>query len=189
MRISVLVLLIGSWILMACVQTGNSKEVSTPTSVTQYYKCLPCGYDCDTLRFDQPGECPHCKMAKVKAETIRHGNLSASSLCMSTEKNLIFLDVRTPEEFNGTAEEKFGAIKGAINIPVQELEKRIKELEPYKDKKIIVYCSHSHRSPRASYMLTQQGFQQVYNLEGGMSIWQEQVKDPDCNRRLYQNQQ
>ena len=78
--------------------------------------------------------------------------------------------------------------KNAINIPVQELEKRMNELEKYKDKEIIVYCSHSHRSPRASYMLTQNGFKKVTNMLGGMSVWKDQVKKNDCNERLYKQQ-
>jgi rhodanese-related sulfurtransferase len=71
---------------------------------------------------------------------------------------------------------------------VQELESRISELKKYKDKEIIVYCSHSHRSPRASYMLTQNGFNKVTNMLGGMSVWKDQVKKNDCNERLYQQQ-
>jgi rhodanese-related sulfurtransferase len=109
-------------------------------------------------------------------------------MCALKEKSVVFLDVRTPAEFNGTAEDKFGAIKNAINIPVQELESRINELEKYKDKEIIVYCSHSHRSPRASYMLTQRGFKKVTNMLGGMSVWKELVKQNDCNERLYKPQ-
>ena len=57
-----------------------------------------------------------------------------------------------------------------------------------KKKEIIVYCSHSHRSPRASYMLTQNGFKKVTNMLGGMSVWKEQVKKNECNERLYQQQ-
>lgn len=182
-----------SWLLYACSHSGKKSDTGQP-AVTgevfqQYYQCLPCGYDCDTLSFDQPGTCPHCRMERVKKESIRHGNLSIAALCLETRQDLVFLDVRTEEEFSGRAAEKFGAIKGAINIPVQELEKRIKELDPYKGKKIIVYCSHSHRSPMASYLLTQNGFTQIYNLEGGMSVWKEQVNNPDCNQIFYQNQQ
>jgi rhodanese-related sulfurtransferase len=109
-------------------------------------------------------------------------------MCSLDEKNVVFLDVRTPAEFNGNANDKFGAIKNAINIPVQELETRMNELGKYKDKEIIVYCSHSRRSPRASYMLTQNGFKKVTNMLGGMSVWKEQVKKNDCNERLFQQQ-
>jgi len=39
----------------------------------------------------------------------------------------------------------------------------------YKGQEVIVYCSHSHRSPRASYFLTTHGFKNVKNVSGGVS--------------------
>jgi rhodanese-related sulfurtransferase len=152
------------------------------------YTCLPCGSGCDSATYDKPGICSHCNMKLVDKSTIVHKNIEPGKMCSLDEKNVVFLDVRTVAEFNGTAPEKFGAIKNAINIPVQELESRMNELEKYKDKEIIVYCSHSHRSPRASYMLTQNGFKKVTNMLGGMSVWKEQVKKNECNERLYQQQ-
>ena len=152
------------------------------------YTCTPCGADCDNAVFDNPGTCKHCNMALVDKSTIKHKNIQPVEMCSLNEKEVIFLDVRTPAEFNGTAEQKFGAIKNAINIPIQELETRMNELEKYKDKEIIVYCSHSHRSPRASYMLTQKGFTYVTNMQGGMSVWKTQVTKNECNEKLYKAQ-
>ena len=63
-----------------------------------------------------------------------------------------------------------GDIKNAININVQELENRLSQLSKYKDTEILVYCSHSHRSPRASYLLSTNGFKNVSNMSGGVSI-------------------
>ena len=139
------------------------------------YSCLPCGSGCDSAVYDKPGICSHCNMKLVDRSTIVHKDIQPDKMCSLNEKDVVFLDVRTPAEFNGTAKDKFGAIKNAINIPVQELEKRMNELEKYKDKEIVVYCSHSHRSPRASYMLTQNGFQKVTNILGGMILWKEHV--------------
>ena len=162
----------------------NDHAVLRPTQ----YVCTPCGSECDTAVHSQPGTCSQCNMALVDKSTIVHKNISADKMCSLKEKNVVFLDVRTPAEFNGTAELKFGAIKNAINIPIQELEKRTGELEKYKDKQIIVYCSHSRRSPRASYMLTQKGFKNVTNMQGGMSVWKDLVKQNDCHERLYKPQ-
>jgi rhodanese-related sulfurtransferase len=50
------------------------------------------------------------------------------------------------------------------------------QLDSLKDKEIIVYCSHSHRSPMATYMLSQNGFANVKNMSGGMS----EMKVNDC---------
>ena len=145
------------------------------------YACTPCGSACDTIIHNEPGKCKHCNMALVEKSTIVHKSIQPDKMCSLDEKTVVFLDVRTPAEFNGTANEKFGAIKNAINIPIGELEARMNELEKFKDKEIVVYCSHSHRSPRASYMLTQNGFKNVTNMLGGMSVWKQQVKKKDCH--------
>lgn len=162
-------------------RTKKNSNAATDTA----YACLPCGSDCDTRTFSKPGICSHCSMQLVDRKTIVHKNIQPDQMCSLIEKNVLFLDVRTPAEFNGTAEEKFGAIKNAINIPVQQLEARMNELEKYRGKQIVVYCSHSHRSPGASYMLTQNGYKQVINMQGGMSVWKESVKNKACNSKLY----
>lgn len=152
------------------------------------YVCMPCGSDCDKAIHPGPGTCRHCQMKLVDKSTISHKDIAPDKLCLLNEREVIFLDVRTPAEFNGTAAQKFGAIKNAVNIPVQELETRMNELEKYRDKEIVVYCSHSRRSPRASYMLTQNGFKNVTNMLGGMSVWKDFVTQNDCNERLYMAQ-
>jgi len=156
------------------------------------YVCLPCGSDCDAATHKGPGTCGHCNMALVKRSTITQKNIQPKDLCAFVLKegnnNVLLLDVRTVAEFEGKASDKFGRLNNAVNIPVQELEKRMGELDKWKDKEIVVYCSHSHRSPRASYMLTQNGFKHVTNMQGGMSVWKTEVKDKDCNEKLFINQ-
>ena len=156
------------------------------------YVCLPCGNDCDNTIYTKPGSCPHCMMRLVDKASIKFNSIEPDALCSFIkdmgEKNVILLDVRTTEEFNGKDKDKFGKLKGAINIPVQQLEKRMGELNKYKNKEIIVYCSHSHRSPMASYMLMQKGFTKVTNMEFGMSEWKNKVKAGGCSNKLYVKQ-
>lgn len=99
-------------------------------------------------------------------------SIKPSEICAYLKKNpgVILLDVRTKEEFEGEGSPDYGRLKGAINIPVQQLESRLSELSPYREKEIIVYCSHSKRSPRAAYLLLQSGFVKVTNMSGGMSV-------------------
>lgn len=151
------------------------------------YACTPCGADCDIALYDSPGNCTHCQMPLVKKSTIVFKKIEPAQLCsfVASRKRVILLDVRTKAEFEGTVPERFGRLKNAINIPIQELEKRVAELNKYKNKEIVVYCSHSHRSPRASYLLNQHGFKKVTNMQGGMSVWKEQVKEKRCNTNLY----
>lgn len=82
---------------------------------------------------------------------------------MKTNENLIILDVRNPYELSGP----LGYIEGAINIPVQELETRIGELDKYKEKDIRVICRSGRRSLIATNLLLARGFS-AENILGGM---------------------
>jgi rhodanese-related sulfurtransferase len=143
-----------------------------------HYQCIPCGSTCDSLIFSQPGKCPHCKMELVKKPKVEMNTIQPSEICGYLKKNpgVILLDVRTREEFEGEGSPDYGTLKGAVNIPVQQLQSRLSELNRYRGKEIIVYCSHSQRSPRAAYMLLQNGFIKVTNMAGGISV----MKDSIC---------
>ena len=73
------------------------------------------------------------------------------------------LDVRSPEEYAG------GHLPGAVNIPVQELDRRMDEVGP-RDGEVVLYCRSGSRSGRAAEMLRKQGFSKVHNL-GPMTAW------------------
>jgi phage shock protein E len=73
------------------------------------------------------------------------------------------VDVRTPEEFAD------GHIAGAVNIPVQDLDRRMGELGP-KEKNLVVYCRSGNRSARAAQMLESAGYAAVQDL-GAISRW------------------
>ncbi len=98
-------------------------------------------------------------------------NLDSKSFykMIQQEKNIIILDVRTPEEYA-----KDGHIPNSILIPVQVLPQYIKDLEKFKDKKILVYCRSGNRSSVASKFLEQNGFKNVYNLKYGIIDWKKE---------------
>lgn len=77
----------------------------------------------------------------------------------------ISLDVREDKEY------REGHILNALHIPYGLIEKRLAELEPYKNHSLIVYCRSGQRSAQASVVLRKQGFGQVYKLSGGMMAW------------------
>ena len=83
---------------------------------------------------------------------------------MKTDSTLVILDVRTPPELSGA----LGQIDNVVNIPVQELEKRIDELKKYMDKNIDVICRTGHRSRIATDILIKNGFN-AKNVLGGMT--------------------
>ncbi len=106
----------------------------------------------------------------VKQETV-YSDISPAQAKEKIDngKNVLILDVRTREEFLE------GHIKGAVNIPVNEVEKRLDELKKYKNSEIIVYCRSGRRSKIASEILVKNGFKRVYNLSGGIIEWKKEI--------------
>lgn len=76
---------------------------------------------------------------------------------------VVLLDVREPEE---TAR---GIIRGAILIPLSQLEARWKEVEKHNE--IICYCAAGKRSLTAAQMLRDRGLFNATSLEGGLAAW------------------
>ena len=93
-------------------------------------------------------------------------NLSATEavLMLNRGKPLI-LDVRDTAEFAA------GHIQGAKNIPVAELATRLKEIEKFKDKPVLVHCQKGLRARTACNILKAQQFSQLNNLDGGLDKW------------------
>ena len=168
--------------LLVFSQACTSSQASGPETKQdkELYQCLPCGYDCDKVTYEKSGTCEHCQMPLVKTSSITFKTVEPSLICDYIKKHpdAILLDVRTKEEFEGKANPNFGTLKNAINIPVQELESKLSSISHLKAKEILVFCSHSHRSPRASYLLTQNGFTNVTNMAGGMSL----VPEGECKK-------
>ena len=72
------------------------------------------------------------------------------------------IDVREPWEVEESR------IPGSQNIPLGTLPTQLDDLEDWKNQEVIVYCKSGARSSAAKAFLTQQGFTNVRNLEGGM---------------------
>lgn len=79
------------------------------------------------------------------------------------------LDVREPSEFAG------GKISGAVNIPMNDVERRLRELP--KDRQIVVMCHAGSRSARMTGVLNKLGYKDAVNLTGGISAWS-RLADP-----------
>ncbi|HLU84181.1 MAG TPA: thioredoxin domain-containing protein [Vicingaceae bacterium] len=94
-------------------------------------------------------------------------NVDAATFKNLTETgNGIILDVRTPEEIAS------GHIPNAsiINIYDKDFEAKINLMQ--KDKEIYVYCKSGGRSGQAAELLQKNGFNKVYNLDGGIMAWE-----------------
>lgn len=86
------------------------------------------------------------------------------------KEDIFLLDVRTPEEY------ALGSIEGSVNIPLDELREHLDELP--RDKEIVIYCSIGLRGYVGLRILKGHGFEQVYNLTGGLKLWESATASP-----------
>lgn len=77
--------------------------------------------------------------------------------------DFLLIDVREIQEF------KTGTIEGAENYPVDELREFLEDIP--QDKKIVIFCEVGLRGYVASRILMQSGYEQVFNLIGGMRTY------------------
>ena len=85
---------------------------------------------------------------------------------VTSNKEKVILDVRTPSEFNS------GHLAQArlMNVNDKNFTQQISTLP--KDKPVYVYCAAGVRSNKAAKILRQQGFTHVFELSGGIQAWQ-----------------
>lgn len=84
---------------------------------------------------------------------------------MKDRDDVVVLDVRS------NYEHQMGKFKNAVTLDIEnfrEFPDKIKELEQYKGKKILTYCTGGIKCEKASAYLLEQGFPEVYQLHGGI---------------------
>ncbi len=80
-------------------------------------------------------------------------------------EDFVILDARNDYEY------EVGKFKGALEPNVEkfrDFKERVEELEDYKDKKIVTYCTGGIRCEKASAYMKSKGFKDVYKLDGGI---------------------
>lgn len=95
-----------------------------------------------------------------------YGNLSVQEYRQryyEPETDHVLVDVRTAGEFFG------GHIPSALNIPLDQLSRRIGEIP--QGKPVIVVCATGNRSKAGADILVRSGYTEVYNLKGGTMAW------------------
>jgi len=89
------------------------------------------------------------------------------------DASITLLDVREADEL------EIAAITPALHIPLQQLPRRLAELNPQAP--IAVLCHHGMRSEMAARFLISNGFDQVANVAGGIDAWSLEI-DPRITR-------
>lgn len=104
---------------------------------------------------------------EIRARTRKYQQVNpAQATRVMNQENALVLDVRETEEY------RQGHIRGSRHIPLGQLGAKAADLAAYKDKPVLVYCRSGNRSAAACNLLSKQGFEDLYNLAGGILAWQ-----------------
>lgn len=99
--------------------------------------------------------------------------ISQADLLSRLEKkdgSLVVLDVRSPAEFAA------GHVPGAVNVSHDQLASRLAELEPMRDKDVVLYCRSGRRTLLAEDVLRKAGFAKLMHLDGDYLAWEAQQR-------------
>ncbi|MCK5720738.1 MAG: rhodanese-like domain-containing protein [Thiomargarita sp.] len=89
----------------------------------------------------------------------------SDAVLLMNHENALIIDVREENEYVE------GHILDAMHIPLSTLTGKINRLEKYRTRPIIASCTSGGRSGRACRTLKKDGFENVYNLKGGVVAW------------------
>ena len=87
----------------------------------------------------------------------------------------LVLDVREPSEWSRCR------LPGALTIPMGQIPAALDSLRPHAGRSLVVFCHHGIRSAQVVRYLLAQGFEAVFNLQGGIDAWSRLV-DPSVPR-------
>jgi rhodanese-related sulfurtransferase len=79
----------------------------------------------------------------------------------------IIVDIRDAEELEG------GFIEGSIHLPMNQIEAKITEILPNKQKEVVVYCARGRRSAVVADQLEKMGYSNVKSMEGGYEAYKD----------------
>ena len=106
----------------------------------------------------------------VQAQSSQVLNANEFEKKMAATKTKTILDVRTPAEFNE------GHLANAKNIDYykDDFKQQVSKLD--RNQPVFVYCKAGGRSGSATEVLTELGFNKIYDLQGGMTAWKKASK-------------
>jgi rhodanese-related sulfurtransferase len=105
------------------------------------------------------------EISRMTAGAAQIGTLEATRLM--NQGSTLVLDIREGDEFTQ------GHLPRARHIPLSQLSNRFDEIGKFKDKPVIVTCKTGARAGAAARALKQAGFNQVYQLRGGVAAWEQ----------------
>ena len=106
----------------------------------------------------------------------------ADFLKMKDEQDVVIVDVRSNYEHS------IGRFKNAVTFDIEnfrDFPAMINELAQYKDKKIVTYCTGGIKCEKASALLLHEGFENVYQLHGGIIKYGKEAGGKDFEGKCY----
>ncbi|MBK1722092.1 rhodanese-like domain-containing protein [Thiocystis violacea] len=85
---------------------------------------------------------------------------------MVNHRDAVVIDVRPAADYAK------GHIINALNIPMNGFKNQMASLNKYKGKPIVINCRSGAQSSVACGQLRKAGFEEVYNLQGGIMAWE-----------------
>jgi UPF0176 protein len=101
---------------------------------------------------------------------------------MLDRDDVVFVDVRSNYESN------VGRFKNAVTLDIdnfRDFPEKLKELEHLKNKKVVTYCTGGIKCEKASGYLRKNGFENVYQVEGGIVKYAKETGGKDFEGKLY----
>jgi len=101
---------------------------------------------------------------------------------MKDDQDLVIVDVRSNYEHS------IGRFKNAVTFDIEnfrDFPAMINELAQYKDKKIVTYCTGGIKCEKASALLLHEGFENVYQLHGGIIKYGKEAGGEDFEGKCY----
>ncbi|UYZ64324.1 oxygen-dependent tRNA uridine(34) hydroxylase TrhO [Hymenobacter weizhouensis] len=101
---------------------------------------------------------------------------------LKDQPDVVVLDVRSDYEH------RLGRFKNAVTLDIEnfrEFPDKVQELEQYRGKKILTYCTGGIKCEKASAFLLEQGFEDVYQLHGGIIKYGLEAGGEDFEGKCY----
>ena len=120
--------------------------------------------------------CSLFSFSQYKNDNVLYKTVSIEDLCaqLKATPDAVLLDVRSKGEYEDTStftNLNIGRLKKTIHLDINQMDTRWRELLPFKDRPMYVMCSHSQRSRRVSKMLADSGFNNIINVNGGLTTY------------------
>ena len=111
-------------------------------------------------------------------QQVRVTDIPALLASLEAGAHPVLLDVREPWEVQAASFTLPGVTR--LDIPMNEVPGRLAELDP--EQPVLSLCHHGMRSLQVGAFLERQGFDQVFNIAGGIDAWSREV---DASVPLY----